>query len=365
MNDTGNYNFLEVKDPSSKFSTSAGGDDDSFAGTSNGRPHNQHPPTTPSSNPIETAWERGLRFAKEMKEKALKRKQAEAQDFDDKKMNLSLKDIEDEKENYERHVNIERKPRNDLEDDDLGLPENFDFNQLKRESQAYGGGQRSNNNNNNNNNGSKPSIDHHHHHHHQYEQDRNNYRQRAQNNNQNNMPQHSTASRSSGGAEWHDYWDRGRQPTRGTQKRPSTSRSRERRAASNSSSSSRTSYSSRSSYSTGSMSSRSSSRSSYSSRSASRSPRQVKKKPTNPTTNAQKQPRSQQGSKTATSAAVSTKAPVKQATKQPTASAAAIPKQQTASGKGVLPGRQVSDTALKKAAAESSKAKKTEYVYSS
>ncbi len=42
-----------------------------------------------------------------MKEKALRRKQAE-KDFDDKKMNLSLKDLEDEKENDERHMNVER-----------------------------------------------------------------------------------------------------------------------------------------------------------------------------------------------------------------------------------------------------------------
>ena len=42
-----------------------------------------------------------------MKEKAMLRKKAET-DFNDKKMNLSLKDLEDEKENDERHVNIER-----------------------------------------------------------------------------------------------------------------------------------------------------------------------------------------------------------------------------------------------------------------
>jgi hypothetical protein len=141
VNDTGNYNFLEVKDSSAKFSTAAaaggsgdGGKEKAVNSSNNARPHNQQ-----ASNMVESAWERGLRFAKEMKEKALKRKQAEAKEFDDKKMNISLKDIEDEKENYERHVNIERKPRNDLEDDDLGIPENFDFNQLKRESQAYGG----------------------------------------------------------------------------------------------------------------------------------------------------------------------------------------------------------------------------------
>lgn len=42
-----------------------------------------------------------------MKEKALQRKQAE-KDFQEKKMNLSLKDIEDEKENDEQHIYVER-----------------------------------------------------------------------------------------------------------------------------------------------------------------------------------------------------------------------------------------------------------------
>ena len=37
----------------------------------------------------------------------MKRKQLEA-DFNEKKMNLSLKELEDEKENDERHMNVER-----------------------------------------------------------------------------------------------------------------------------------------------------------------------------------------------------------------------------------------------------------------
>ena len=72
----------------------------------------------PAPNTTETAWERGLRIAKEMKEKALRRKQIE-KDFEEKKMNLSLKELEDEKENDERHLNVERAPRNDFEDDEM------------------------------------------------------------------------------------------------------------------------------------------------------------------------------------------------------------------------------------------------------
>lgn len=56
----------------------------------------------------ETAWERGLRHAKEMKERAMRRKQLEKDQFDDKKMNLSLKDFENEKENDERYINADR-----------------------------------------------------------------------------------------------------------------------------------------------------------------------------------------------------------------------------------------------------------------
>lgn len=56
----------------------------------------------------ESAWERGLRQAKEMKEKALRRKQMEKEQFEEKKMNLSLKEFENEKENDERYVNVER-----------------------------------------------------------------------------------------------------------------------------------------------------------------------------------------------------------------------------------------------------------------
>lgn len=63
-----------------------------------------------ASEPIktETAWERGLRHAKEMKEKALRRKQMEKDQFEDKKMNLSLKEFETEDDNDERYMNVEK-----------------------------------------------------------------------------------------------------------------------------------------------------------------------------------------------------------------------------------------------------------------
>ena len=43
-----------------------------------------------------------------MKDKAKMRKQNEKEDFHDKKMNLSLKEYEIEKENDERYINIEK-----------------------------------------------------------------------------------------------------------------------------------------------------------------------------------------------------------------------------------------------------------------
>jgi len=70
-------------------------------------PHHPHYPP-PHARPIppiqpepvvESAWERGLRTAKEMMRKASKRKEQDM-DFEDKKMNLSLSQDELERENY-------------------------------------------------------------------------------------------------------------------------------------------------------------------------------------------------------------------------------------------------------------------------
>ncbi|XP_063709598.1 zinc finger CCCH domain-containing protein 18 isoform X2 [Culicoides brevitarsis] len=58
------------------------------------------PPITPTAEVgNESAWERGLRTAKEMMRKASKRKEQDI-DFEDKKMNLSLSQEELEKDNY-------------------------------------------------------------------------------------------------------------------------------------------------------------------------------------------------------------------------------------------------------------------------
>lgn len=52
----------------------------------------------PMPPPMESAWERGLRTAKEMLRKSMKRKEQDI-DFEEKKMNLSLAQEELDKEN--------------------------------------------------------------------------------------------------------------------------------------------------------------------------------------------------------------------------------------------------------------------------
>ncbi|XP_063919957.1 zinc finger CCCH domain-containing protein 18 isoform X2 [Zophobas morio] len=75
----------------------------------------------PEPAPMESAWERGLRTAKEMLRKSIKRKEQDI-DFEEKKMNLSLAQEEFDKENgyygrvaspeprYVRHVPVEYPP---------------------------------------------------------------------------------------------------------------------------------------------------------------------------------------------------------------------------------------------------------------
>ncbi|XP_044254292.1 zinc finger CCCH domain-containing protein 18 isoform X2 [Tribolium madens] len=75
----------------------------------------------PEPAPVESAWERGLRTAKEMLRKSIKRKEQDI-DFEEKKMNLSLAQEEFDKENgyygrvaspeprYVRHVPVEYPP---------------------------------------------------------------------------------------------------------------------------------------------------------------------------------------------------------------------------------------------------------------
>ncbi len=118
VNDTGNYTFLEVEDPNVRVyqqsqataavqkSSSAGQDDTDKPEAAANSKDLDHAPAVPQN---ESAWEKALRQAKEMKERAKLRKQAEQkEDFLDKKMNLSLKEFENEKENDERYLNIEK-----------------------------------------------------------------------------------------------------------------------------------------------------------------------------------------------------------------------------------------------------------------
>ena len=100
VNDTGNYSFLEFQDPNAKVYQHQSENEKSNATSSQAADE--------SSVQTESAWERGLRQAKEMKEKAQRRKLMEKDQFDDKKMNLSLKEFENEKENDERYFNIEK-----------------------------------------------------------------------------------------------------------------------------------------------------------------------------------------------------------------------------------------------------------------
>ena len=109
VNDTGNYSFLEFQDPNAKVYQQQQLTVSATASISAAA--SERPTGTVSKNDAaetESAWERGLRHAKEMKEKALRRKQTEGEQFADKKMNLSLKEFENEKENDERYVNVER-----------------------------------------------------------------------------------------------------------------------------------------------------------------------------------------------------------------------------------------------------------------
>lgn len=64
-----------------------------------GASHVRPPVVTTTDGGNESAWERGLRTAKEMMRKASKRKEQDI-DFEDKKMNLSLSQEELEKDNY-------------------------------------------------------------------------------------------------------------------------------------------------------------------------------------------------------------------------------------------------------------------------
>ncbi|CAF0722846.1 unnamed protein product [Didymodactylos carnosus] len=67
-----------------------------------------------TTSSTESAWERGLRSAKTLREQSMRRKQQD-KDFNDKKFNLTLKDANEEKDLDEELVNVER-PRADYDD---------------------------------------------------------------------------------------------------------------------------------------------------------------------------------------------------------------------------------------------------------
>lgn len=113
VNDTGNYSFLEFQDPTAQV----------FAQKSSFQLDPSTSQTRPAEEKVETDWERALRQAKQMKEKAKQRKQIEKDQFDDKKKNLSLKDFENEKENDERYVNVENSYNVDDEMEDQEILE--------------------------------------------------------------------------------------------------------------------------------------------------------------------------------------------------------------------------------------------------
>lgn len=102
VNDTGNYSFLEFQDPNAKVYEQAAAVPSDLDSANAKEAEFVEPEQT------ETAWERGLRHAREMKEKAKARKLLEKETFEDKKMNLSLKEFENEKENDERYFNVEK-----------------------------------------------------------------------------------------------------------------------------------------------------------------------------------------------------------------------------------------------------------------
>lgn len=304
VNDTGNYNFLEFQDPNAAVFQQAA---KNLAEASEASSR----PAAPAAEmtPTESAWERGLRHAKEMKEKALRRKQNEGEQFADKKMNLSLKEFETEKENDERYVNVERMATADddeLEDEDLSRFKSWRLNQEKSGQPQHSEDKVASNRN-----------------------DDKHYNQRTARPKRGSISperdnKYSSRQKSD---DWHDPWDRSKnrkkQTSRDYNSSDSDSRSRSR-------SDSRSSYSSRSSssYRT----------SSYSSRSNSRSPTRYSSK----SKKTERQSRQQR-------ADVAAKKPAQGVEKADLAkSLKAKP----------LPGRQISDFSLKKAGLDADKSAK-------
>ncbi|XP_012935150.1 zinc finger CCCH domain-containing protein 18 isoform X2 [Aplysia californica] len=87
VNDKGNYQMIEIpgfKPPGARPPMGAPG-----AWEEPEEPVELPPPPIPDIPPVETAWERGLRIAKEQRKKASERKELEP-DFEEKRLNLSV-----------------------------------------------------------------------------------------------------------------------------------------------------------------------------------------------------------------------------------------------------------------------------------
>lgn len=233
VNDTGNYTFLEFEDPTLKAfqqqqisqtrEENASAELDSNAMIVKDAVINNTTSIAPRAS--ESAWERGLRHAKEMKEKALKRKQKEKDEFMDKKMNLSLKEFENEKENDERYINVERTviSDNDIDDEEMHLLERRQLNTSQNRESRGGGGNQSDRSKypNNRENDFYTETDNHHH---NNNRSNNNYQPRKRDSR--SPPQNKTASSNAASSnsynrpnnnnnnradEWHDPWERSRQ----------------------------------------------------------------------------------------------------------------------------------------------------------
>ncbi|CAF3835722.1 unnamed protein product, partial [Rotaria sordida] len=139
-------------------------------------------PTQPSGIPLvpptgaESAWERGLRSAKTLREQSMRRKQQD-KDFNDKKFNLTIRDALDDKDGDDNILNIDRASSIDYDLNNLSGSNYTDQRNYPDRYHPYiytgsSANPHYNNNNNNNNNN----------HHHRM----NNNNSRNNNNNNNN-----------------------------------------------------------------------------------------------------------------------------------------------------------------------------------
>uniref|UniRef100_A0A0B7A1V9 C3H1-type domain-containing protein n=1 Tax=Arion vulgaris TaxID=1028688 RepID=A0A0B7A1V9_9EUPU len=124
INDKGNYQMIEIPGFKPVGVRSRIG----TQGTWPEQPEEQielPPPPVPDVPPVETAWERGLRIAKEQRKKASERKELES-DFEDKRLNLSVD------EERELNKENERMPKIIPKDPYYDPPEEDNYYQISR-----------------------------------------------------------------------------------------------------------------------------------------------------------------------------------------------------------------------------------------